>query len=226
VRSLSKSNGVKKWCVPLGTKSLLVSYGCDPSSVVEMSWWEEHVDSGSGLLVVCCPAQHWCCRRPWDRNKRLWATWAVLSTEPRGSTSAGGGSRDSFFFAGDTGYPDSFPLFKQIGEKYGPFTMSAIPIGAYAPRWFMKGQHCDPKGSLDIHSDVRSSLSIGIHWGTFPLAEELFFEPVSELVEEAERRGIGNFVATRIGESVGTGETIEMRSVFEGLMKAAVEGCF
>lgn len=34
--------------------------------------------------------------------------------------------------SGDTGYCGSF---KQIGRKYGPITLSAIPIGAYEPRW-------------------------------------------------------------------------------------------
>jgi L-ascorbate metabolism protein UlaG (beta-lactamase superfamily) len=63
----------------------------------------------------------------------------------------------SFYFAGDTGYravPKGFqgevdelpncPEFKRIGEKYGPFSLSAIPIGAYSPRWFMSPVHCDP----------------------------------------------------------------------------------
>jgi len=216
IRDLAASNGVMNWYVPMGTKSVLIDYGCPADRVREMEWWEEARDP-SGLVVACLPAQHWCCRRPWDKNKRLWATWAVLSGEGKGS----GRTRASFFFGGDTAYPQNFPLFKQIGSKYGPFTMAAIPIGAYAPRWFMSAQHCDPAGSLSIHSDVRSSLSVGIHWGTFPLADELFYEPVKELVEEAERGGVGNFFALRIGETLGTGGKVDMRRVFERLFTAA-----
>jgi N-acyl-phosphatidylethanolamine-hydrolysing phospholipase D len=33
-----------------------------------------------------------------------------------------------FWFAGDTGY---CPVFKEIGERCGPFDLAAIPIGAY-----------------------------------------------------------------------------------------------
>lgn len=41
--------------------------------------------------------------------------------------------------------------------------------GAYCPRYFMSAQHIDPEQALQIHSDLKSKLSIGIHWGTFPM---------------------------------------------------------
>ena len=41
------------------------------------------------------------------------------------------GPKNRFFFAGDTAM---CPAFKQIGHKYGPFDLAAIPIGAYEPR--------------------------------------------------------------------------------------------
>jgi len=49
----------------------------------------------------------------------LWGSWVVK------------GPSHNFFFAGDTGYCKGF---KQIGMKYGPFSLAAIPIGAYHPR--------------------------------------------------------------------------------------------
>lgn len=51
----------------------------------------------------------------------LWGSWCIL------------GPRYKFFFAGDTGYCD---VFQQIGRVHGPFDLSAIPIGAYEPRYF------------------------------------------------------------------------------------------
>jgi L-ascorbate metabolism protein UlaG (beta-lactamase superfamily) len=42
----------------------------------------------------------------------------------------GAGGKHSFWFGGDTGYCEAF---KQIGDKYGPFTMAAIPIGNHFP---------------------------------------------------------------------------------------------
>lgn len=52
--------------------------------------------------------------------QRLWCSWAVK------------GPTHSFYFGGDTGYNKI--AFQQIGKKYGPFSLSALPIGAYEPR--------------------------------------------------------------------------------------------
>ena len=43
------------------------------------------------------------------------------------------GPWNRFYFAGDTGYNNT--LFKEIGQKYGPFQLAAVPIGAYEPRF-------------------------------------------------------------------------------------------
>ena len=40
-------------------------------------------------------------------------------------------------------------------------------------RWFMSPQHVDPAQAVDIHRDIRSKHSIGIHWGTFVLTSEV-----------------------------------------------------
>ena len=54
------------------------------------------------------------------------------------------------------------PEFKEIGRKYGPFDLAAIPIGAYTPRWFMSPVHCDPWDATCVHKDVHSKKSIGM----------------------------------------------------------------
>jgi len=79
-----------------------------------------------------------------------------------------------FFFSGDTGYA---PHFREIGHKLGPFDVSAIPIGAYEPRWFMRHYHITPEEAFQIHLDVRSKKSVAIHWGTFMLTDERLDEP-------------------------------------------------
>ncbi len=79
--------------------------------------------------VWCVPVQHWSQRRPFDRNQSLWSGWAVLGPEHK------------FYFAGDTGFCEE--EFRRVGERLGPFDLSAIPIGCYAPRFFMKAQHID-----------------------------------------------------------------------------------
>lgn len=58
------------------------------------------------------------------------------------------GAAQRFWFAGDTGYCS---VFKEIGQKYGPFDLSAIPIGAYTPQWMLKAQHVNPAEAVQIH---------------------------------------------------------------------------
>ena len=37
----------------------------------------------------------------------------------------------------------------------------------------MQCQHINPEEALAIHNDVRAIKSIGIHWGTFNLSQEV-----------------------------------------------------
>lgn len=60
-------------------------------------------------------------------------------------------------------------MFKEIGERLGPFDLSAIPIGAYEPRDFMRPQHIGPDEAVLVHKEVGSKRSIGIHCCTFAL---------------------------------------------------------
>lgn len=69
-----------------------------------------------------------------------------------------------YLATGDTGY---CPVFKEIGDRLGPFDLSAIPIGAYQPRDFMGPQHIGPEEAVQIHKEVRSRKSVGVHCCTF-----------------------------------------------------------
>lgn len=110
------------WYVPMGLKEWMVDAGC--SNVIEMKWWEthDHINKdGSTVKFIFTPTQHWSRRGLMDENKSLWGSWCVV------------GAKRKFFFAGDTGYYEK--VFKQIGQICGPFDLSAIPIGAYKPRY-------------------------------------------------------------------------------------------
>ena len=65
--------------------------------------------------IIYTPANHFSRRTLFDDKKALWGSWVVIGSK---------GSK--FWFGGDTAYSD---VFKQIGKRYGPFDISAIPIG-------------------------------------------------------------------------------------------------
>ncbi|MDQ7783754.1 MAG: MBL fold metallo-hydrolase [Desulfomonilaceae bacterium] len=171
--------------VPLGLKAWFDGLGI--KRVFELDWWEGRNEDG--LEIIAVPVHHWSKRGLISRNRTLWAGWVVK------------GQDFSFFFAGDSGYK---PVFKEIGERLGPFDLSVIPIGAYEPRWFMKYHHMSPSEAVRVHLDVGSKKSVGVHWGTFPLTDEPLDEPPRELAKarESYRLAEDEFVALKHGETL------------------------
>jgi N-acyl-phosphatidylethanolamine-hydrolysing phospholipase D len=170
VKSLAEKHN-PLFLVPLGLKAWFAENGM--SRVEELDWWQER--EYGGVRFVCLPSQHFSQRTLWDGNTRLWATWAVLGRERR------------FYFSGDTAY---FAGFKEIGKRLGPFDIAAVAIGAYEPPEIMKSVHVTPEEAVQAFVDVNARVLIGIHWGTFDLAEESLDEPPVRMLAEARRRGI------------------------------------
>ena len=145
---------VKKWFDRLNIKN-----------VIELDWFEERKQDN--VEIICLPSQHWSKRSAFKSFDTLWSSWFLKV------------GNFKFWFAGDTGY--NTIQFKQIGDDYGPFDLSAIPIGAYEPRWFMKDFHVNPEESIFIHKDIKSKKSIGMHFGTFVLTTEPVVEPIEKI---------------------------------------------
>ncbi len=171
--------------VPLGLGRWLKKRKIE--NVVELDWWQ--VFSSARLKFYSVPVQHFSGRTPFDRNKTLWSGWIIE------------GKRGKFFFAGDTGYS---PVFREIGERFGPIRVSLIPIGAYRPRWFMKSVHVDPPEAVQIHQDTNSQQSIASHWGTFKLSDEPVGEPPRYLEKALKDAGLDEkkFIIMRFGETL------------------------
>lgn len=177
------------WYVPLGLKGWFVKHGVSAARVVELDWWQSH-RFDRRIEVTLTPAKHWSRRSPWDTNKTLWGGWVVEIDDFRS------------YFVGDTGYHPTY--FRDIGARLGPFDLALIPIGAYAPRYFMSRHHIDPAQAVDIHLEVGSRRSLPIHWGTFQLTLEPLLEPARLLRAETERRGLpaDEFRPVKIGETL------------------------
>jgi N-acyl-phosphatidylethanolamine-hydrolysing phospholipase D len=189
------------WFVPLGLKAWLVSAGVRADRITELDWWQES-SCIANVRIACTPAQHWTQRAPWDRCASLWCGWAVLGADATSSGAAAPAAatrkHPSFWFAGDSGYCDAF---KDIGARYGGFTCAAIPIGAYAPRWFHGPAHMDPSEAVTVHADVAAAHSVAIHHATWALTDEALDEPAQELQAACARDGVSTFQAVKHGET-------------------------
>ncbi|RAL00865.1 dioxygenase [Aspergillus ibericus CBS 121593] len=147
--------------------------------------------------ISCLPTQHTSARTPFNKATTLWASWSITS------------GTKSIYFAGDTGYrtvpylPPELddwgrefahlpvcPAFKEIGEFRGPFDLGLIPIGAYKPRHVLSTVHSNPFDAVEIFKDTRCRRAMGIHWGTWAVAEEDVMEPPGLLRRALKRSGV------------------------------------
>lgn len=168
---------------PLENAFLLESFGA--KKITELDWWES-LEIQNNVKVTLTPAQHWSSRTPFDRSKSLWGGYYIETKSKK------------IYFAGDTGYSKHFI---EINKKLGKPNLSLLPIGAYEPRWFMKSMHMNPEDAVLAHLDLQSEMSLGMHFGTFPLTDEAVDTPVQDLMMAKEKLRVQNFIAPKPGES-------------------------
>ncbi len=179
--------------VGLGNSAFLEREGL--SGTRDLDWWES-VDLGQGVRATSVPARHFSARGPGDRDRALW-TGYVFS-----------GETGSAYFAGDTGYGSHFA---EIGKRLGPIDVALLPIGAFRPRWFMSPVHIDPQEAIQAHRDLGASVSIPMHYGTFPLGDDAETEPLEVLRQAMEETGETGFEIVQMGESWESGAKRETR---------------
>ncbi len=161
-----------QFIVSKGNRKRLLSWGIE--SIDELGWWEEK-KIAPNASIQCVPAQHFSRRGLFDRNRTLWCGFVIH------------GESKNTYFAGDTGYGEHF---QEILKRCGPINLACLPIGAYLPRWFMQGIHMGPQEAVQAHIDLKTEISIPIHFGTFQLSDETVDQPVRELLREMQRRGV------------------------------------
>ena len=169
---------------PLGDKALIQSLGF--SDVLELDWWDE-TNIAAQIRITFTPSQHFSGRGLWDRYRSLWGSY-YMHHGPR-----------SVYFGADSGYSSHYA---DIKSRLGSPDIAILGIGAYEPNWFMKPIHMNPAEAVVAHRDLDAKLSIGMHFGTFPLATEGFDQPVRELQEALEKESIPqeDFIVLEEGE--------------------------
>jgi len=174
--------------VPLGVGAHLEKWGVAPARIVEVDWWDEVPIAGGRIRLVATPARHFSGRGLFDRNRTLWASYALMGQARR------------VYFGGDSG---PFEMLTEIGRRLGPFDLTMLEIGAYNPSW---GQiHLGPQGALAAHADLRGALLLPIHWGAYDLAVHEWDEPVETLLAGAPQ-ATAKLLLPRLGEIVHLGQ--------------------
>ncbi|ADG79946.1 Metallo-beta-lactamase domain-containing protein OS=Tsukamurella paurometabola (strain ATCC 8368 /DSM / CCUG 35730 / CIP 100753 / JCM 10117 / KCTC 9821/ NBRC 16120 / NCIMB 702349 / NCTC 13040) OX=521096 GN=Tpau_3362 PE=4 SV=1 [Tsukamurella paurometabola] len=178
------------FCVPIGVGGHLRAWGVPEDRIIELDWDQSHTltrddghDGTDELKVVCTEARHFS-GRGLTRNSTQWASWSLVGRKASGQG-------HSVFFGGDTGYTERFKL---IGDHFGPFDLTLLPIGAYDPLW--PDVHTNPEEAVAIHQMIAGPKAplVPVHWATFNLAFHDWSEPVERLLVAAKDAGITTVV--------------------------------
>ena len=164
---------VDRFVVPLGVGAHLEYWGVETSRITELDWWDE-TELGH-LRVVATPARHASGRSLVSirTDTTLWAGWAILGRERRAYVSG-----DSAMFTG----------FAEVGDRFGPFDVTFIPIGGYV------SGHSDlqvgPEQAVQAHLNLRGRLLFPVHWATFSLTPHAWTEPIERALVAAAEAGV------------------------------------
>ena len=166
--------------VPQGSGSLVKNLGFN--QVHEMSVWDTL--TFSELKVTHTPSHHWGARYLHDTHR-----------DYGGYIAEAGPCK--ILHCGDSAYFDGF---KEIAKHHTP-DVALMPIGAYdAPSG--RNVHMNPEEAVRAFIEMEAGILIPMHYGTFPLGNEPYDEPVERLLKEAERLGVSDRVLV-LEEGVG-----------------------
>jgi L-ascorbate metabolism protein UlaG (beta-lactamase superfamily) len=162
---------------PLGNDTIMRNH--DRRIAAEGYDWGDRIELGAGLGVTLVPTRHWSARSLSDRNMALWASFVIETPGGR------------IYFVADSGYGEG-RTFRSARERYGPFRLAILPIGAYEPRWFMRDQHMNPAESVQALIDCGAELALAHHHGTFQLTDEAIDAPLAALADALKGAGISS----------------------------------
>jgi L-ascorbate metabolism protein UlaG (beta-lactamase superfamily) len=171
-----------RFVVPLGVGAHLQAWGVLDAQVAELDWGDQA--EVARLKIIATPARHYSGRNPLRAGQAFWASWVIQAPTHR------------VFFSGDSGYTGDF---KTVGEKYGPFDVTLMKIGASDPSW--ADIHMTPEEAVLAHGDLKGAVMLPIHWGTFNMAFHAWNEPADRVVAAARNAGI-SLAVPRPGEFV------------------------
>ncbi|MEM7291721.1 MAG: MBL fold metallo-hydrolase, partial [Pseudomonadota bacterium] len=109
---------------PLGNDTIIRSKAPDASFIT--GDWGDVAELNNATKVYFEPCHHWSARGTKDRRMALWAAFVIETPSAK------------IYHIGDTGFNKGIN-YKRLFDKFGSLDLAILPIGAYEPRWFMKG---------------------------------------------------------------------------------------
>ncbi len=165
IRQLAQTENTRRarWITPLGVAAILSNFGVDPSRCTELDWMDD-VAVGP-LTVTALPARHFSGRSLFNRFQTLWASFVLAGPSHR------------IYYGADSG---EWPGFEEIGQKFGPFVLTMLEIGAFDPAWATI--HMGPDGAARSFQALGGNgLLMPIHWGLFDLALHPWKQPIEQI---------------------------------------------
>ncbi len=156
-----------RWIAPIGVPALLQKFGVRAAQCVELDWMGS--TRVGAVDITALPTRHFSGRGAFNRFETLWASFALIAPQHR------------VLYGADSG---EWPGFAEIGERFGPFDLTMLEIGASDPLW--AEIHMGPEGAVRMFKALGGhGLFMPIHWGLFDLAFHHWLQPI-ELISGVE----------------------------------------
>ncbi len=172
---------VDRYIVPFGIENDLRRWGVDNEKLTALGWWED-ATVGS-LTVACAPARHYSGRNITDKNRTLWASWALMNGTYK------------VYESGDSG---TGPHFEEIHNRWGDFDLALMDCAQYNTRWH--DVHMFPEEAVDAALALGAKAAMPIHWGAFVLSDHAWDDPPERFTQYAEEQGL-EVLTPRLGET-------------------------
>ncbi len=187
-KTLSALPGKRKISIiaPLGLGNFFLELGYE--KITELDWHD--VLRIKPIKITAIPAVHFSGRGLLDRNKTLWAGFAITD------------GKTNIYFSCDTAYHS---IFEKIGREYGPFDYALVPIGAYRPAPMKNHAHVTPEEAVQMGLNLQSKTLIPTHWGSIILSQAPPFEAPDRFLKAGLKAGFNeaNLWVMKIGETRG-----------------------
>jgi L-ascorbate metabolism protein UlaG (beta-lactamase superfamily) len=152
-----------RWIVPLGGGALLRRLGVPAAHCLELNWMDS--TRVGPVEVTALPARHFSGRSLFKRFATLWASFGLAGPLHRVYCGADSGEWEGFC---------------EIGQRFGPFDLAMLEIGAYDPLW--AEIHMGPEGAVrSFRALGNHGLLMPIHWGLFDLALHHWRQPIEKI---------------------------------------------